>query len=111
MCKVVHVEGNKTGHSGKVTALYNANFENKLKERTGHHSLDALHRYKQTSSEQQWMLLPSTCDKTEENRSPFDIDDDNDDCSNPSLRLGGQRLINCLSFISVLSLKWFNNCF
>ena len=51
------IDGRKTGHSGKVTCattLYRQNFGDQLiKERTGHRSLEALHKYKRTGSDQQ----------------------------------------------------------
>ena len=57
MCKAAGIEGLKTGHSGKVTCattLYHQNFSDQLiKERTGHRSLEALHKYKRTGSDQQ----------------------------------------------------------
>ena len=67
MCKEARVQGRKTGHFGKVTCatvLYHAKFDDQLiKERTGHRSLEALHKYKRTSSDEQRevskALLPS----------------------------------------------------
>ena len=57
MCKAVKISGRKTGHSGKVTcatSLYQQDFSDQLiKERTGHRSLEALHKYKRTGSGQQ----------------------------------------------------------
>ena len=57
MCKAARIEGYKTGHSGKVTCattLYREGFSDQLiKERTGHRSLEALHQYKRTGSQQQ----------------------------------------------------------
>ena len=60
------IEGRKTGHSGKVTyatALYQNDFSDQLIcKRTGHRSIEALHRYKHTSSDQEHavslVLLP-----------------------------------------------------
>ncbi len=55
MCQAA---GRKTGHSGKVTCatvLYQQNFSDQLiKERTGHRSLEALHKYKRTGADQQF---------------------------------------------------------
>ena len=91
MCKAAGIQGYKTGHSGKVTcatALYQQNFSDQLiKERTGHRSLESLHKYKRTGSEQQYemsmALLPSVARKEwKENakktvpKSSFDDDDD-----------------------------------
>ena len=60
MCKVTGIEGYKTGYSGKVTCattLYRQGFSDQLiKERTGHRSLEALHQYKRTGSNQQHQL-------------------------------------------------------
>ena len=57
MCKAAGIDGRKTGHSGKVTcatSLYQQNFDDQLiKERTGHRSLEAIHKYKRTGSDQQ----------------------------------------------------------
>ena len=57
MCKAVKISGRKTGHSWKVTcatSLYQQDFSDQLiKERTGHRSLEALHKYKRTGSGQQ----------------------------------------------------------
>lgn len=70
MCKAAGIEGRKTGHSGKVTcatSLYHQNFEDQLiKEHTGHNSLEALHKYKRTRSDQQFqvsmaLLPPVAC--------------------------------------------------
>ena len=71
MCKSVGIGGRKTGHSGKVTcatALYHQNFGDQLiKERTGHRSIEALHKYKRTASDQQhevsMALLPPVAKK------------------------------------------------
>ena len=58
MCKAAGIQGHKTDHSGKVTCattLYQQNFSDQLiKERTGHRSLEALHKYKRTGSDQQY---------------------------------------------------------
>ena len=60
MCKAAGIEGRKTGHSGRVTCatvLYHNDFSDQLiKERTGHRSLEALHKYKRTSSDQQYIV-------------------------------------------------------
>ena len=66
MCKLAGIDGRKPGHSGKVTCattLYRQNFGDQLiKERTGHRSLEGLHKYKRTGSDQQYevsmALLP-----------------------------------------------------
>ena len=71
MCKLAGIEGWKTGHSGKVTCattLYHQNFSDQLiKERTGHRSLEALHKYKRTGADQQYKgamaLLPKIATK------------------------------------------------
>lgn len=71
MCKSVSIGGRKTGHYGKVTSattLYHQNFEDQLiKERTGHCSIKALHKYKRTASDQQhevsMALLPPVAKK------------------------------------------------
>lgn len=70
MCKAAGIPGRKTGHSGKVTCattLYHQNFSDQLiKERTGHRSLEALHKYKRTGSDQQYdvsmALLPTVAE-------------------------------------------------
>ena len=67
MCQEAGIGGRKTGHSGKVTCattLYHKDFGDQLiKERTGHRSLEALHKYKRTGVDQQYKvsmaLLPS----------------------------------------------------
>ena len=60
MCKEAGIEGRKTGHSGKVTCattLYRQDFSDQLiKERTGHRSLEALHKYKRTGPDQQYKV-------------------------------------------------------
>ena len=84
MCKAAGIEGYKTGHSGKVTCattLYREGFSDQLiKERTGHRSLEALHQYKRTGSQQQedlsMALGPSIADKENEKPSKCDSDDD-----------------------------------
>ncbi len=52
------IEGRKTGHSGEVTCattLYRQGFSDQLiKERTGHCSLEALHKYKRTGPDQKY---------------------------------------------------------
>lgn len=91
MCKKVGIEGHKTGHSGKVTcatSLYKQNFSDQLiKERTGHRSLESLHKYKRTGSDQQFdvsmALLPAVSSKSagKENLPPLKhlkTDDDDD---------------------------------
>ena len=73
MCQAAGIQGRKTGHSGKVTCattLYQQNFSDQLiKERTGHRSLEALHKYKRTGSDQQMQvsmaLLPSIAKKSD----------------------------------------------
>ena len=75
MCKAAGIQGQKTGHSGKVTCatvLYQQDFSDQLiKERTGHRSLEALHKYKRTGADQQYQvsmaLLPPVARK--ENKS------------------------------------------
>lgn len=82
MCKAAGIEGRKTGHSGKVTCattLYHQNFSDQLiKERTGHRSLEALHKYEHTGSDQQYdvfmALLPPMIETGKEN-VPADDDD------------------------------------
>ena len=61
MCKNAGIEGHKTGHSGKVTCatvLYQNDFSDQLikERRTGHRSLDALHKYKRTGTDQQYKV-------------------------------------------------------
>ena len=90
MCKAAGIEGYKTGHSGKVTCattLYRQGFSDQLiKERTGHHSLEALHQYKRTSSNQQHEFslalappAPHTLHVNKENMLPATSDEDEDD--------------------------------
>ena len=82
MCKEAGVQGRKTGHSGKVTCatvLYHAKFDDQLiKERTGHRSLEALHKYKRTSSDQQRevskALLPSVAKQCNKEDSDDDFE-------------------------------------
>ena len=102
MCKAAGIQGNKTGHSGKVTCatvLYQHDFGDQLiKERTGHRSLEALHKYKRTGSDQQYQvsmaLLPATTSSTgagpskpeskcKENVKPEYFSDDEDDFIKP----------------------------
>ena len=91
-CTAAGIEGRKTGHSGKVTCattLYHGNFSDQLiKERTGHRSLEALHKYKRTGSDQQFKvsmaLLPCVASGKENVPSPYrapniPTDDDDDD--------------------------------
>ena len=56
--KQAGIDWRKTGHSGKVTratTLHRQNFEDQLiKEYTGHRSLEVLHKYKHTESDQQY---------------------------------------------------------
>ena len=79
------IEGRKTGHSGKVTcatALYQQGFCDQLiRERTGHSSIEALHKYKRTSLDQKhavsMALLPTCADRGKENTfTESDSDDD-----------------------------------
>ena len=84
MCKAAGISGRKTGHSGKVTCattLYQKGFSDQLiKERTGHRSLDALHKYKRTSSEQQFDVSMALLNKENVPCKPKgDFDDDNSD--------------------------------
>ena len=68
MCKQAGIEGQKTDHSGKVTCattLYHQNFRDQLiKERTGHGSLEALHKYKWTGADQQYEVSMALLSKT-----------------------------------------------
>ena len=93
MCKAADIKGRKTGHSGKVTcatSLYRQNFDDQLiKERTGHRSIEALHKYKRTGSDQQhevsMALLPPMAKKAKkeiippEDKENMPQDDDIDD--------------------------------
>ena len=98
MCKAAGIDGRKTGHSGKITcaaSLYQQNFDDQLiKERTGNRSLEALHKYKHTGSDQQHQvsmaLLPPVAFKkippakagvppAKENVRPGEGDYDDDD--------------------------------
>ena len=87
MCKAAGISGCKTGHSGKVTCatmLYLKGFSDQLiKECTGHHSLEDLHKYKRTSSQQQFdvsMALVNNENVLEKPKSVLhDFDDDNSD--------------------------------
>ena len=86
MCKAAGIQGRKTGHSGKVTCattLYHQNFSDQLiKERRGHRSLEALHKYKRTGSDQQHevsMALLPPVDETGKENLPTARDDDDDD--------------------------------
>ncbi len=88
MCKAAGIEGYKTGHSGKVTCattLYRQGFSDQLiKERTGHRSLEALHQYKRTGSNQQHELSlalgpPTHTSVKKENKRPASFDEDDDD--------------------------------
>ena len=58
MCRAAGIEGQKTGNSCKVTCatvLYQQEFLDQLiKERTGHRSLEALHKYKLTGADEQF---------------------------------------------------------
>ena len=84
MCKEAGIQGRKTGHSGKVTCattLYRQNFSDQLiKECTGHRSLEALHKYKRTGSDQQYevsmALLPPVDSKTKGKENVMSDDDD-----------------------------------
>ena len=75
MCKAAGIQGRKTGHSGKVTCatvLHQLNFSDQLiKERTGHRSLESLHKYKRTGFDQQhkvsMALLPPVAKRGKEN--------------------------------------------
>ena len=74
MCKIAGIDGYKTGHSGKVTCattLYHKGFDDQLiKERTGHRSLEALHKYKRTGSDQQHALSLALGPPLKENVPP-----------------------------------------
>ena len=75
MYKAAGIQGRKTGHSGKVTCatvLHQLNFSDQLiKERTGHRSLESLHKYKRTGFDQQhkvsMALLPPVAKRGKEN--------------------------------------------
>ena len=60
MCRSAGIEGRKSGHSGKVTCattLYRKNFtDQQIQERTGHRSMEALFKYKRTSSIQHQLV-------------------------------------------------------
>ena len=83
MCKEAGIEGRKTGHSGKVTCattLYRQDFSDQLiKERTGHRSLEALHKYKRTGPDQVSMALLPQIDGKENKKLCMDANDDDDD--------------------------------
>ena len=90
MCKAASIEGYKTGHSGKVTCattLYRQGFSDQvIKEHTGHRSLEALHQYKRTSSNQQHEFslalappAPHTLHVNKENKPPATSNEDKDD--------------------------------
>ncbi len=87
MCKAAGIKGRKTGHSGKVTCattLYHHNISDQLiKERTGHRSLEALHKYKRTGSDQQYevsmALLPKLGKENIEKTPCLKNEDDDDD--------------------------------
>ena len=82
MYKAAGIQGCKTGHSGKMmcaTVLRQLNFSDQLiKERTGHHSLESLHKYKWTWSDQQFKvsmaLLPPVAKRGKENDSEDDFE-------------------------------------
>ena len=80
MCKAAGIPGRKTGHSGKVTCattLYQQNFNDQLiKERTGHRSIEALHKYKRTGSDQQMKVSMALLPKVGKENVPEDDDDD-----------------------------------
>ena len=80
MCKAAGIPGRKTGHSGKVTcatALYQQNFNDQLiKERTGQRSIEALHKYKRTGSDQQMKVSMALLPKVGKENVPEDDDDD-----------------------------------
>ena len=80
MCKAAGIEGHKTGHSGKVTCatvLYQSDFGDQLiQERTGHRSLEALHKYKRTNSDQQYKVSMALEPKPTKNKENIDDDDD-----------------------------------
>ncbi len=89
-CKAGGIEGLKTGHSGRVTCAATLNRKGLsgqlVRERTGHRSLETLHKYKRTGSEQQQelslALAPTTTKEMplaveKENTQPkYDEDDD-----------------------------------
>ena len=80
MCKAAAIPGRKTGHSGKVTCattLYQQNFNDQLiKERTGHRSIEALHKYKQTGSDQKMKVSMALLPKLGKENVREDDDDD-----------------------------------
>ena len=86
ICKAAGIQGRKTGHSGKVTCatvLHQKQFSDQLiKERTGHRSLEALHKYKRTGSDQQheisMALLPSVAHLPSVTKGKENIDSDED---------------------------------
>ena len=58
MCKAAGIQGKKTGHSGKVTCATVPHFSDQLiKERTGHRSVESLHKYKHTGCPCLFFLL------------------------------------------------------
>ncbi len=85
------IKGRKTGHSGKVTCattLYHHNLSDQLiKERTGHRSLEALHKYKRTGSDQQYevsmALLPKLGKENIEKTPCLKNEDDDDPLKKP----------------------------
>ena len=87
MCKAAEIKGRKTGHSEKVTCatiLYHQDFSDQLiKERTGHHSLEALYKYKRTGADQRYdvymALLPPLAVTSKQEGKENAPKDDNDD--------------------------------
>ena len=60
MCRAAGTDSRKTGHSGKVTCattLHRKNFtDQQIQERTGYQSMEALFKYKRTSSIQHQLI-------------------------------------------------------
>ena len=79
ICKAAGIQGNKTNHSLQccgVTALYKSNVSEKLiQQRSGHHSLTALHAYGRPTAEQilemSKILVPPTEREPNQKASPL----------------------------------------
>ena len=131
MCKAAGIDGRKTGHSGKITcaaSLYQQNFDDQLiKERTGNRSLEALHKYKRTGSDQQHQvsmaLLPPVAFKkippakagvppAKENVRPGEGDYDDDDFKPLKKKPNSSSLLLTFKAFFLYCFKCdFNDCF
>jgi len=75
ICKCAGIRGSKTNHSLRATGLYLAGVPEKIiQQRTGHHSVEALRRYENTSEQQHQAVANILAFKQETSTCPNNQD-------------------------------------